>query len=341
MQKTKMKQHYTTVYAQVFSPCGKFVAAANNFGSIAVFNVSKLLNCDSLLEEHEVDLRLPVYSFKAHDGPIYALEATEDFLISAGTGDILGWSWKDLLNKSAKVIWAVSIPEGTSIGKSETNALLLNKTDDLLNLYAGCGDNKVYSFDLVAQKLKGKFTGHVDYVHCLGKTNSSNNDGKNEVWSGGEDGLVLAWDTRRGGEPVRRFEPAKNELCSRPSFGKWIGCVAIDGNDEWMICGGGPDLSMWHLRSMSCTQTFPTVDCCAMSAAIHEDIILSGGTEAAVYCWSFAGDEESKIPTSALAVYSLVTRDTPEHKILSVSGSSSNIDICSNFKYKDFSLTFV
>lgn len=43
-------------------------------------------------------------------------------------------------------------------------------------------------------------------------------------------------DTRVGGrEAVHIMEPHKNDACSRP-IGKWIGCIAIDRADDWMVC---------------------------------------------------------------------------------------------------------
>jgi hypothetical protein len=71
--------------------------------------------------------------------------------------------------------------------------------------------------------------------------------------------------------------------CSRPHNGRWIGCLATDS--DWMVswaecrvrvategpwltvtgachlsvqvCGGGPALTLWHLRSSTPTTVFP------------------------------------------------------------------------------------
>jgi len=44
-------------------------------------------------------------------------------------------------------------------------------------------------------------------------------------------------DTRAGDrEAVHIIEPQKNESCARPSIGKWIGFVAVDKADDWMVC---------------------------------------------------------------------------------------------------------
>jgi hypothetical protein len=26
------------------------------------------------------------------------------------------------------------------------------------------------------------------------------------------------------------------QMCARPKFGKWLGCVAMDTADDWLVC---------------------------------------------------------------------------------------------------------
>jgi len=48
--------------------------------------------------------------------------------------------------------------------------------------------------------------------------------------------VVWCLDTRAGDrEAVHIIEPQKNESCARPNIGKWIGCVAVDKADDWMV----------------------------------------------------------------------------------------------------------
>jgi THO complex subunit 6 len=162
----------------------------------------------------------------------------------------------------------------------------------------------------------------------------------NDVISGGEDGKVLFWDTRKNREYMRCLEPYKNEVCSRPKFGKWVSCVAVDSGEDWLLCGGGPSLSMWHMRSNSPVTTFPSPLSCPTWTTFQEDLILACGTEANVYQWSFGGELKAKIPTSASFLYSAAVLDNSQDKLLSVGGSSNKIDICTNFMYRDFTLSF-
>lgn len=330
----KLDRFYTTVFAQCFSPCGKYLAAGNNFGKIAIFGVSNYMNPDGatiILNES----RKPIYVFQGHQGPIYSLVSTENFLISAGHGDIMGWAWSDIAKKTGKVSWTLTVPKGDGYDKPEINAVATRQKHGITTLYAGCGDSQVHIYDLETGKLTSKLSGHKDYVHCVAVTNNGN-----ECWTGAEDGQVILWDVRKGGSIIHTIEPYKQEMCARPNLGKWIGCLALDGGDDWMVCGGGPALSLWHLRSWSCTSVF-TPAAATHCAAFHEDLILSGGSEADIHKWSYNGDLRSKVPSSSTSIYSLAFSESSNQKqILAAAGSSPYIDICTNLKYRDFTLVF-
>lgn len=45
------------------------------------------------------------------------------------------------------------------------------------------------------------------------------------------------------------LEPYKHASCARPSIGKWISCVDIE--EDRVLCGGGPHLSLFHLKMSS------------------------------------------------------------------------------------------
>jgi len=337
--KEALTKYYTTLYALAFSPCEKYIAASSSFGKIAIFNLVRLLNSESDVQlDQEINIQAPIYSFQAKEGPIFALASNSQYLISAGDSWISGWCWKDILNKNNKLSWQLAIPKDNAHKSTEVNAMALVEKDGVSTLYAGCGDNNIYVFDLESQKLKLTFKGHSNYIHCLNMCGEA--QGNEICFSGGEDGLVLAWDSRNSKDPIHKIEPYKNELCHRPNFGKWISCVDTSENGDWMVCGGGPTLSLWHLRSLSCNVTFPTPTASQNCVLFHQDLIVSAGTEAVVNRWGFNGEEESKISTSPFAIYSLMPSTSAEKKILCVAGSSTTIDICSHFKYKDFSLYF-
>ncbi|XP_074642429.1 THO complex subunit 6 homolog [Tubulanus polymorphus] len=335
-QKLTVQQLYTSVYDQCYSPCGKYLAACNNFGKIAVFNISAALSP----EGNEQNWR-PVFKFTAHDGPVYTLVSTDRFLISAGTGDIKAWIWTDIIradnfHKTPNVAWCLSVPGESRFEHPEVNSLVLDNKNGTNSLFGAGGDGNVYMWDLESGKLQNTFRGHTDYIHSLTLRKSSN-----ECLSASEDGTVRVWDVRIPQEAAHVIEPYKTERCNRPHLGKWIGCIAMDSADDWMVCGGGPNLSLWYMRSLAPTTVFTGSNACHQFVKFHEDTIISGGNENLVTHWNISGTLKSQVPCSSNSVYKVCVNDKSDScKVLSVSGNSANIDIFTNFGYKAFSLCF-
>jgi len=103
------------------------------------------------------------------------------------------------------------------------------------------------------------------------------------------------------------------------------------------VCGGGPALSSWHLRTMSRGVTFetPNSEATFNISHIYTDLVISGGSVSSVYSWYLNGKLYSEIETYATSVYSIAISERENNKIMSVGGTSSKINICSNFKYSD------
>ncbi|CAN7988669.1 unnamed protein product [Ixodes pacificus] len=329
-----LKKYYTTIYAQCFSPCQKYLVAASNYGEIAVFAASEFLsNEETEAEDHSRD---PIYKFQAHSSSIFALVMSEDFLISGGNGEILAWDWSSLKKKTAKKSWSLSIPQGENIVQPEVNTLVLTgKDSEQRVLLAGCGDNKVYAWDIETRILLSTFDRHVDYIHALAvKANNV------EVFSASEDGSVKLWDLRTPAKEVSCIEPFKNEELQRPRYGKWIGCVGLDSSDEWVICGGGPTLCIWHTRSLSPVTPLSDLKRPAHVAHFYSDMVVAAGGDPNVYHWSFSGDLKAKVETSASNLYSIALNEEAPYKGLCAAGSSHKILVCTNFLYRDFFLRF-
>lgn len=323
------QQLHMTVYAQCISPDGKFLLAGNSYGMIAVYSLNAALSPDA----NEAAFK-PVFTFKAYDGAIYALATTEKFLISAGLGDIKGWNWSEIHKKSPKVAWTLSSPKSSHLGLTETNGLAYNEKDNIL--YSGGGDNHVYGWDLETGTCTMTFQGHQDYIHSVALFNQSQ-----QIASASEDGSVRLWDARNEGEAVGILEPYNHEECKRPQFGKWVSCVGVDAGDDWLVCGGGPSLSLWHLRSLSPTVTFETPNCCSQIVTFHENSIISGGSTPSIYHWNINGDLKTQVPCTSSSVFSVVINTASEqNRVLCAAGTSPNVDIYTNFGYKAFSLQF-
>ncbi|XP_061445873.1 THO complex subunit 6 homolog isoform X4 [Rhineura floridana] len=211
---------HMTVYSQSISPCGKYLAAGNNYGEIAIFSLSAALSSEAKEESKK-----PAVSFVAHDGPIYAMVSTDRQLLSAGNGEVKAWNWSEIVKKGCKEAWSRRPPYGSSLEVPEINSLQLNLKDNSL-LMAG-GDCSIHMMDLESGAFTHEYQGHTDYIHCLALR-----DQLRECLSGSEDGTVRLWDLRTGGQ-VQSIEVHKYEECSRPQNGKWIRCLATDS--DWMV----------------------------------------------------------------------------------------------------------
>jgi WD40 repeat protein len=63
------------------------------------------------------------------------------------------------------------------------------KTEQPSILYAACGDNNAYAWDLNTKQCISTFRGHTGYLHCI--TQRANG----QLVTGSEDGTVKLWGT--------------------------------------------------------------------------------------------------------------------------------------------------
>uniref|UniRef100_A0A8P4G5D7 THO complex subunit 6 homolog n=1 Tax=Dicentrarchus labrax TaxID=13489 RepID=A0A8P4G5D7_DICLA len=307
-----------SVFSQSFSPCGRFLAAGNNYGEIALFSLSAALSPDATAQSQK-----PVLTFTAHEGPVFSLLSTDCHLLSAGNGEISAWSWTELIKKVPVTLNPVH--NNSSLEIPEINSMVMNPRDN--SLIVGGGDNNVHVLDLERGVFKLVLQGHSDYVHCV-----SVREREAEILSGGEDGAVRIWDSRTG-QSVHCIEVYKYESCARPQYGKWISCLTTDS--DWMLCGGGPSMSLWHLRSLSPTSVFPLTGC-QRQAAFHQDMILAVGEGPFLSHCLLGGEVKAQIPcTPSLLKLSVLCL-----QVLTAGGSSDHIDVFTNLSYRAFSLRF-
>lgn len=316
---------HVSVLAQSAAPCGRFLAAANDFGEIAIFGLSAALSAEAKEEN-----RRPVNVFRAHSGPVYSLASTERLLLSGSDGEIRGWSWAELGRKGCRELWTRRPPCRSSLEVPEINALEVNQRDHWVAL-AG-GDGAVRVLDLESGTFTHELRGHQDLVHVVALREQLP-----QVLSGGEDGTVRLWDLRTGSQ-VQLIEVHKYQECSRPQLGKWIRCLATES--DWMVCGGGPALTLWHLRSVTPTTVF-ALPPPQHHALFHQDLVLSGGVGPALHLLQLSGDVRGRVPVSPPALRSLCLHPrSPEHQVLTVAGNSPKIDVFTNLGYRAFSLSF-
>nr|XP_026489890.1 THO complex subunit 6 [Vanessa tameamea] len=321
------KMLYNTILSQTYSPCGKYLVAGNIYGQLAVFDLVNIFN--PVVEQITSDFNKPKHiHLLESENQICSLVTTDKFLIAGTVNEISGWDWKAILSsKLTKPSWTIKIQPQSLIEKCDINCLWYKKDEG--KLYAGCGDNKIYAYNLEDGSLVSTYEGHSDFVHCL------HSNGQ-QLISAGEDGLVLLWDLRVK-KSYNKIEPHTNSKIARPDIGKWVGAAAL--GDDWIVCGGGPRLSLWHLRSLDAVTVFDIPDHGIHVSFFQDDCVFAGGVAKHLYQLSYSGDVRVELPVSATTVYSAVYRTSP-HKVLAIAGSSPEIDICTSFNYRDQVLHF-
>ena len=202
-------------------------------------------------------------------------------------------------------------------------------------IYAGCSDKNVHVYDKETQKEVAKLSGHEDYLHCLKVTDD-------QIFSAGEDGSIRRWDLRTSKE-VSSILPIKQSVLDRPKFGKWIGALDVSPNGEWLVCGGGPKLSVWHLRSDKCVHNVdsPTVANVAQFFPSDPSVIIFAGNGNQVSTWRMTNESlNTKIDSSIDNIYSIVHHKYADfdYNLSSFSGDSFKLELCKNGKYIDTEL---
>lgn len=191
-------------------------------------------------------------------------------------------------------------------------------------LYVGCGDNNIYELSLEDGSIVRDFKGHDDFIHGVCGLDAT------KLYSASEDGSIRLWDTKEK-DSVAIVEPYKKENLSRPEMGKWQGALAV--NDDWLVCGGGPKLSLWHLRAMECTSDFP------FPGKVHvcdfvDDMIFVGGEHANAQFYAMNGKLRADIKTDNTAIYSAIWQMEPD-RFMSIAGFSNWLSILNDFRFLD------
>uniref|UniRef100_A0A914VQ27 THO complex subunit 6 n=1 Tax=Plectus sambesii TaxID=2011161 RepID=A0A914VQ27_9BILA len=331
-----LKRHYCRLFDQAYSPDGKFLVVADGYGRLTTFDL------DDCLSNSYTDTRprLPAFhlTHKNHGTPreskLYALASNDNHLICGDShGDVFGYSWQDLSeqgtnSKPSFRYVATSCVESVP-GPYEVNALAVSDDGERL-ISGGAGDNAVKVWSLENGRLIHSFTGHSDYIHDVALRS------EHEMASASEDGTVRLWDTRVNG-CVHTLKPADNQDCARNALGSWLGCVAVDG--EWLVCGGGPALAIWHLSSMSMAQVLSTgADVEHHAVELCDNKILAGGSQPRLFQWTYRGESITDVGCSSNIIYDIAANTNGRNHITTCCGSSSKVDVFINLGYKSFSL---
>ena len=82
------------------------------------------------------------------------------------------------------------------------------------------------------------------------------------------------------------------------------------------VCGGGPRLALYHLRSLTMSKVLLEEDNYGVNSLMfHEDNVIVGVNGPFVYHCLFSGDVSVKMPTTPLRVYSMCVQKVDVNKV--------------------------
>jgi WD40 repeat protein len=330
-----------TVYANVFFGVGVgaaangYLACGSSTGAISVFNVDHLLAGGP---ENDV---APALVLPAHEGAVYSLvvHAEEGILCSGGDdGRTAVWrvdalvaaaddddetKKKNVRPAAAFVNPQRGLPRGAQSAIPETNAVAYDGSRGVL--FAAAGDGVCYGWDVrearssPAASLRGHATGKP--LHCA--VASSGGGASGTVVTGSEDGTARIWDVRRetathvvnpyAATSVSRHSEEASDV--EASDGKkppanerrWVGCVALDGAENWCAMGsGGGTVTMWSFAAGACASRVTAGRGTAMQAVkLTGEHVVAAGSEPHVFRWNLAGKLISRQPCGPASVFAL------------------------------------
>ena len=342
-----------TVYATVFFG-DRYLACGSSTGTLSVFNVDRLLAGGP---ENDV---APALVLPAHEGAVYSLvvHADEGILCSGGDdGRTVVWRVDALVaaadgddekNDARPVAAFVNpqrgLPRGALGAIPETNALAYDGSRGVL--FAAAGDGVCYGWDVrearssPAVRLRGHAAGAP--LHCAATRPGGGAGGT--VVTGSEDGTARIWDVRREAAShvvnpyaatsvEMRVEETTDGNVSRPAVARrgderrWVGCVALDGAENWCAMGsGGGVVTMWSFAAGACASRVTAGRGTAMQAVkLTGEHVVAAGSEPHVFRWNLAGKLISRQPCGPASVFAL----DHARAMTAVGGAGATVEIFS------------
>ncbi|KAJ6222198.1 hypothetical protein RDWZM_000743 [Blomia tropicalis] len=331
--------YYSIINNHGITDDGKYLLASIKSGYLAVFPIYKFLNEIYLMNElsnsdnNETSPNIkperlkPISLVKLQNSHSLCLDKrnknSSDYrFVTGGKGSLHGKIWS--ISNQLETSWKVKLPSETTT----SNSLALSSN----RIISGCSDNIIYVFDKETQNELFKLVGHQDYVHSVRLINEN----VPLLYSSSEDGSVRVWDLRTPNNAVNVVLPFKNASLARPSFGKWIDALDVASNEEWFVCGGGPKLSVWHIRSGKVVHIIdqPNVTHVAQYMPNDPSSIMFAGNGSLASIWKQTNESNiiNNISSTIENIYSIshYNYEKFDYNLTSFSGDSFKLELCKN-----------
>jgi WD40 repeat protein len=156
--------------------------------------------------------------------------------------------------------------------------------------------------------------------------------------TGDEDGAVRFYDLRStsvsgASTPLLTIAPQPAPPGDRASLtsGSWVSSAQVNPNEDWLLCGGGRGVSLWHLGSNTKTTSFATSSSYNATNADFTDVgVCAVGNDGTYRTWAMNGDVQQCVqitPDVAFSAARCPTDDPAMRGVTSVAGNGPVIDI--------------
>eukprot|EP00741_Cyanophora_paradoxa_P010091 tig00020515_g9769.t1 len=345
-----------TVFAAIFDPSGEYLVCADSLGRIVVWSLNDLIHTNWHVTGQSPPR--PLASFRAHECGIYCATfypgSPSPRLITGSDEDIRVWDFQSIVHwgraaaqgSAPSPLATIENPRATSSRgaqgpRSETNGLAIDASAGLF--FSAAGDGNAYGWDAERCQLVAEFRGHRNYLHCVAARPRYG-----QILTGSEDGTVRLWDARRGGNAgcIAVLDPAKGATAESgaPKGGPWVGCVAVDPAESFLVCGGGSSsISIIHLGPaghMPLVASTPTAGA-PQCLSFADEQILVGGSGGRVERFTARGAPSLSLRASAPSVFAATLNEAgpPGNRVLVAGGSLPVVDVFSGLGSRMFSVS--
>ncbi|KAH7726357.1 WD-40 repeat protein [Aphelenchoides avenae] len=309
---------YTEILDQCFSPNESDALVCDDLGRLFAFS---LTSTQSVVSSHQT---LPL------NRPVNCVKTVGELVVCGGSdGFLSGYRWSAVA-LSQQSTSAATAEYALNLGEWDINDICV--VDDGRGLLLGCGDGIVRMSNVeVPNKVTVEFNGHAEQVNQLAKRSES------EFLACSNDGTVTLWDIRASKKPSKTIRVKGSSKVIREDCPVSVYSVAVDG--DFLVCGGGVDLGLWHISSESLVSVLQTDTVEGASQQIHsieiaDGQILAGGTAHRVYRYNFVGEQVSSIDVPIGSIRSIhTTRQIESRKLTLVAGQSSHVHFLLDFGY--------
>ncbi|XP_063690259.1 THO complex subunit 6 homolog [Bolinopsis microptera] len=201
------------------------------------------------------------------------------------------------------------------------------------NIISGGDNGKLIEVDGNTGTLINNYDGHSGSVNVVRKRD------QNTFVSAGFDGICRIWD-RRSKEVEQQFTPSSWQKAKRSKLGCHITC--LDVWDDWVVCGGGPNLSLWYLKEESGIALLDMGDAVPSVVRFMPDTIVAAGNSPYLMHWGLSGKLKYKVTSKLESVKDIsVNTVAREQPVLLAAGTPSDINVFLDLGYLSHTVPFL